>query len=199
MHIILLVGHIIGVALGAGGATMSDILFLLSVRDRRLDRSELKLLKMASAIVLMGLGLLYVTGFGFVMTGSAVSGRFFAKMLIVLVATFNGILMHLFIFPFLESCARHSTDLLSDEVLQYAPYMVSAGAVSAVSWYTALVLGIWRTLSISFWQIISVYGVLVLAGVLAANLLLQLLLRVCHQAHQKSSDAIIKQRLANYL
>ena len=59
---ILLIGHIIGVALGAGGATMSDVLFLTSIRDNMIDKSELKLLRMASKVVVFGLGLLIITG-----------------------------------------------------------------------------------------------------------------------------------------
>jgi hypothetical protein len=120
-------------------------------------------------------------------------------MTIVLVATFNGILMHLFLFPYLETCTRQGWDLLSDEVLRYTPYAVSAGAVSAVSWYTALVLGIWRTLTLSYWQIIGTYSALIILGILTANLFLFIMLRILGVTWPTDNKTIMEQRIANYL
>lgn len=169
-NLILLIGHVIAVALGAGGATMSDILFLTSVADRRIDRSELKLLRIASKVVVIGLVLLTLTGIGFLLTGSPTSPRFWAKMTIVLIAAVNGYAMHRFAFPLFERCARDRVHLLSAEITQHMPLLATAGVVSALSWYSALILGMWRTLPLSYAGIMVIYFLLLSGAVFAANL-----------------------------
>lgn len=179
--LILLTLHIIGVALGAGGATMSDMLFLTSISDNQIDQSELKLLKIASRIVVVGLILLMVTGAGFFLFGAVESDRFWAKMTIVSIATLNGIVMHNVAFPIFERCAKYGTKLMSAEFTRHAPLLVTAGTVSALSWYAALILGMWRTLTLSYAQIIMVYGGVVIVSVVGANIMVQLGLRYWHK------------------
>lgn len=162
LHTFLLIGHIVGVAIGAGGATMSDALFVTSIGDNRIDRSELRLLKMASKIVVAGLVLLTITGIGFLLTGSPTSPRFWAKMTIVLIASINGFVMHNVLFPIFEQCARDGTAISSAQFTRYAPHLVIAGPVSAISWYSAIILGSWRTLTLTYGQYMMVYGFLIM-------------------------------------
>lgn len=161
LHTFLLIGHIVGVAIGAGGATMSDVLFVTSIGDNRIDRSELRLLKIASKIVVAGLVLLTVTGIGFLLTGSPTSPRFWAKMTIVLVAALNGFVMHKLLFPIFERCVRDGIAVSSAKFTRYAPLLVIAGPISAISWYSAIILGIWRTLTLTYAQYMIVYGFLI--------------------------------------
>lgn len=165
LHTFLIIGHIIGVAIGAGGATMSDILFVTSIADNRIDDSELRLLKIASKVVVIGLLLLTVTGIGFLLTGSPTSPRFWAKMTIVLIAALNGFVMHRLLFPIFARCAREKTAIGSAEFTRYTPLLVVAGPVSAISWYAALILGAWRSLTLTYWQYITIYGFLVTASI----------------------------------
>ena len=95
---------------------MSDVLFLTSIADRRIDRSELKLLRIASKVVVAGLLLLALTGAGFLLTGSPIGPRFWAKMTIVLFASVNGYVMHRFMFPLFERCQKDRIHLLSAEI-----------------------------------------------------------------------------------
>ena len=174
---ILLIGHVIGVALGVGGASVSDVLFVTSIADRRIDRSELKLLRIASKVVVFGLVLLAVTGVGFIVTGSPLSPRFWAKMTIVLIASINGYVMHRFMFPLFERCQRERVNLLSAEITQHAPFVVTAGALSAFSWYAALILGMWRTLQLSYLGIMGAYFMLLFGTIIVANTATQWFLR----------------------
>ena len=192
MKLILLIGHVIGVALGVGGATMSDVLFLTSISDRRIDRSELKLLRIASKVVVTGLLVLAVTGVAFVVTGSPLSPRFWAKMTIVAIASINGYVMHQFMFPLFERCQRERIHLLSAEITQHAPFIVTAGALSALSWYSALALGMWRTLTLSYLEIMGVYFLLLFGAVVVANVAVQWFLRDPDQAIARV-DALTKQ------
>lgn len=177
LHTILLIGHIIGVALGVGGATMSDVLFLTSISDRRFDKSELRLLKIASKVVTGGLVLLAITGIGFFFVGTETSPRFWAKFTIVMIAALNGNIMHTLLFPLFEKCATERTNLLATDFTRYAPLMVTAGTVSAISWYTALILGMWRTLPLTYWQILGAYVSLTTIAVIGANIMVKFLLQ----------------------
>lgn len=177
LKLIFLIGHVIGVALGVGGATVSDALFLTSIFDNKIDKSELKLMKMASFIVIAGLLLLMVTGTGFFLVGGLTSARFYAKMTIVFIATLNGVIMHYVAFPIFERCVKERLSLLSAEFTRHAPLLVTAGAVSAVSWYTALILGMWRTLETSYSGIMAVYLSILLFAIVSANLIVQFGLR----------------------
>ena len=166
----LLIGHIIGVALGAGGATMSDILFVTSIGDNKIDDSELRLLKIASKVVVAGLVLLTLSGIGFLLNGSPTSPRFWAKMTIVGIAAVNGFVMHRLLFPIFERCARDGVEVNSAEFTQHSHLLLIAGPVSAISWYAALILGTWRSLTLTYWQYISIYG-LIVSGTIAASAL----------------------------
>lgn len=169
MSTILLTGHLIGIALGVGGATMSDVLFFMSASDNKIDCSELKLLKIASKVVTLGLFLLCVSGIGFIIIGNETSPRFFAKMSVILILSLNGMFMHKHLMPILDKCTRNEWSLLSENVIPYFPLFLSAGVVSAVSWYTALLLGLWRSLSWGYAQIMGAYGLILVIGVATIN------------------------------
>lgn len=169
LKIILLIGHIIGVAMGAGGATMSDTLFFMSIRDNLIDMSEYRLLKAASKVVVLGLIILFITGAGFFLTGTLPSQRFWAKMTIVTIAAINGYVMHRKLFPIFEKCAQEKIPLLSTPFTKHARLMVSAGSISAISWYAAIILGTWKSLELSYWGIMAWYGGLLFLALLTAN------------------------------
>ena len=168
----LLIGHILGIALGAGGATMSDILFLTSITDNFLDASELRLLKKASHVVIIGLLLLYVTGIGFVILNpSGLGQRFWAKATIVSILTVNGFVMHRRVFPILERFAATQTPLSSAAFHSHSCMLIWTGTISAISWYTALILGAWRTLPLSYGAIIGLYFAAIIWAVAIARTL----------------------------
>lgn len=166
LHTILLIGHIVGVALGAGGATTSDFLFLSILRNGRIEKAEFRLLKVASGIVIGGLMLLMATGLGLIILSGNVSHRFFAKMTIVLIAALNGGLMHAKLFPLMQKSAQKRQLFHLNGFAQKLPRISIFGAVSSVSWYAALVLGAWRSLSLSYPQILAGYLAILLLTML---------------------------------
>lgn len=168
LHTILLIGHVMGVALGAGGATTSDFLFLTILRNGRIHQTEYRLLKTASAIVIAGLMLLTATGIGLIILSGSVTHRFFAKITIVLIAALNGGLMHLKLFPVLRQSAHKQQLFHLNGFAKKLPRISILGAISAVSWYAALILGLWRSLRLSYPQIIVGYSAVLLLAMLGA-------------------------------
>lgn len=178
MHIFLVILHIIGVSLGVGGATISDFLFFKTIKDGRIERTEFDLLKMASSVVWIGLTLLAFSGVGLLLFERLVphgheslvySAPFLAKMTIVLVIFLNGLVMHWKVFPICESSLDRP--LAGSEFIKKRAVAFSTGAISIVSWYSALILGVWRTLEASYLEIMGVYLLILLAALIASNII----------------------------
>lgn len=61
---ILLVLHIIGVSLGVGGATITDVFFFRFLKDYKIPHKEAKVLDIISEVVWVGLTILVLSGLG---------------------------------------------------------------------------------------------------------------------------------------
>ncbi len=146
-------------------------------RNGRIEKAEFRLLKVASGIVIGGLMLLTATGLGLIILSGSVNQRFFAKMTIVLIATLNGGIMHVKLFPLLQKAAFRHQPFHINGLAQKLPRISVFGAVSAVSWYTALVLGAWRSLALGYAQILAGYTAVLLLAMLGTMIGTQWLLR----------------------
>lgn len=170
--------HIIGVAIGVGGATVSDVLFFRALKDKRISADELGLLHTLGMMLWVGLIILIASGIGFVtlqyvMSGTSsyiVSAWFQAKMTIIAVLVTNACVMHWYVFPFMKS--HLDTSLTHKKVAPHFALLASTGVVSITSWYSALVLGVTRGLDFSYGLIINLYLVILVFGVIVAYILL---------------------------
>lgn len=169
--------HLIGMAIGVGGATASDYLFFRSIRDRRISSDEFNLLRSMHLILWTGLTLLIFSGAGMLAvqhltTGSvAVSGMFFAKMTIVLVILLNGFAFKKLAFPVLKASVNRPLD--HDSVFAEKLWPLSlVGTISIMSWYSALLLGAMRTIELPYIFVMTLYVFLVSGGAIFGYLLL---------------------------
>lgn len=158
-HTTLIILHLLGIALGAGGALASDWIFLISARDGRISRSETRFLSLGSKLVWSGVAILALSGLGLFLLDPIrllSSPKFLAKMSIVLIIILNGISFH---FLHLPRIKRHAGEHFpsSDEFMRYRFALVASGAISFVSWISALILGAWRNIPFSYLQIMLAY------------------------------------------
>lgn len=174
LHTLALIGHIIGVAFGVGGATATDMVFVRCLRKRCIDHTLETVLELASKLVTAGLVLLTVSGVALLLTGTHASPRFWAKMVIVIVVAFNGAFAHWLTFPRLSAAMRDGEVHLT---VPFLNQLSIAAAVSAVSWYAAVILGTWKTASLHFTQYIGVYGAVLALAVIGSLLITPLILR----------------------
>lgn len=162
----LTIFHLFGVALGAGGAIFSAVIFTKVMHDGRVTKDELDFIELASLLVSIGLGLLILSGASLFLTnpeGYLASSKFLAKMTIIAVLVVNGILIHSLHVPPLRA---HIGDFLPtvEGFKKRSIYMYAGGAVSMTSWGAALVLGVFRSIPYSYELIMSIYiAVLVVA------------------------------------
>lgn len=164
--------HFFGVAFGAGGAFMSDFMFLASSKDRVLDSGELRMLRTGSRVTWAGLILLIISGallFSLHPEGYAASSKFITKMIIVLILTINGIIFHIVHLPRMRKLVgkKMTTSVLFKK---HSRGMYMSGAISVVSWTFALVLGGLRMIPISVSLALMIYTAVVIMALLAAEL-----------------------------
>jgi hypothetical protein len=164
--------HLFGVAIGAGGAFMSDVMFMNSIRDKKFSNTEVRFLQLASNTVWIGVIILLLSGIGIVASDPATylsSSKFLAKMTIVGMITINGLVFHYSHFPLIRRHVNVSIST-SHEFLRKRAYIVASGAISVVSWSSAIILGALRNVQWSYVHIISAYAA-VLVAVVAISVL----------------------------
>lgn len=172
---VVLIMHLIGVAMGVGGAVTTDATFLRSIWDRTITKGQLELIEIISKVVVSGLGLLILTGISLVALNPHYlslddgSQLFWVKMTLVLILSINGALFHQKILPILR---RHQDkNLASEEVRNKLWLLASTGGLSGISWFSILILGKGMQITdASYLLIMNVYLVLVLGAVLTGYL-----------------------------
>ena len=144
---LLILAHIIGTVLGVGGATFAEVFHVRAMRDGVITADEGATLKICYTVLRIGLAMLLISGFSFLiyyrLTGQEellYNPKLWAKMTIVFIIPINAILFQIKKIP---------TWL--------------ATSISLTSWYTALILGIYRDVPYSYLQIIGIYIVAVFA------------------------------------
>ena len=148
----LIIIHLIGTVLGVGGATFSEIFYLKAKKDGVIEPLEIDYLRTIYFILRIGLFILVITGFGFLLFyrlngygEGLLNPKLWAKLAIVVILILNAFLIQVKKIP-----------------------MWLGASVSLTSWYGAMILGSWRTLDASFASIIIVYiiAVFIMAGIL---------------------------------
>lgn len=168
---ILTIFHLIGLALGAGAAYLSDIMFFSTIKDRTISSTELSFLRLTSRIVWIGLGVLFISGLALFLLKPAVylaSSKFMVKITIVAILTLNGIFFHHAHIPMID---RHKDAHLpsSDEFIRRRRWLLYSGVISMTSWTSALILGAIRSIPYSYTTGLTIYFSIVIIGLLIAE------------------------------
>lgn len=145
LYTFLVLSHVIGTVLGVGGATFAEVLIVRALRDGQVSIEESDLMKATYVVLRLGLFILFVSGFSFLLyyrlngfESALYSPKLWAKLSIIVVLVVNAVLLHIHRIP-----------------------LLLGSAISSVSWYAALVLGVWRGLDVGYFKILLVYLVFV--------------------------------------
>ncbi len=161
--------HLIGLALGAGGACLSGVLFFYSIADREITKVELKLMEWGNAVVWLGLALLVISGSGIFASnieGYLHDNKFHIKMMILAALVINELI---FKFGHLLRIKRHAGQHYpsSDEFVRKAPWLLLSGAVTFVSWAALIAMGTVKALQFSLLDTVFMYVIAVLLSFVA--------------------------------
>lgn len=149
-HSFLIVIHLIGTALGVGGATFAEIFIVKALRDGVIDPIESSFLKVTYRVIRTGLSLLVISGFGFLvisrMTGfeeRLLSPLLWSKLAIVVIILVNAILLQTRKIPLaLGSALSLSSWYAAMLIIPLRSVIkgVNAGFVEIMLWYVVLVI-----------------------------------------------------------
>jgi hypothetical protein len=171
--------HVFGAVLGMGAALMGDLVFLTSAKDKIFSHDEMRLMNAIGNAVWLGLTVLAVSGLLlFFRDPSAylVSSKFIAKMVVVLIITLNGIVLHAYHMKHLKGVL--GVHFPGDKnFMKNANLMAIGGVISVVSWFTALTLGVSSGSSFSALNILLIYLAVILSGTVAVYFLKREFLR----------------------
>lgn len=196
LHTAMVILHLIGLVVGLGAATVADILFMKGMRRNRINHSEFEFLKAVTNLVVVGLGLLSISGIGFLFFYQANNPellnnpKLWAKITIVVILAMNGWVMHHHVLPWIGKNLNRPL-FSSTEILKRKTLFFGSGAISGVSWWASMVLGTWRELNFkySYFEVFGVYALL-LTGALAGSYIMgHLLIIVAKKSHFVSERA----------
>lgn len=172
LYTLLIIGHIIGTVLGVGGATFIEIHLNVALADGTMDQKERRYMWFDFITTRLGMGLLFLTGAGFValyISNNQIhrlyDGVFLAKMSIVALLIFNAFLLH-----------KHKIGL----------YWGSA--LSFVSWWAAMILGTFLTNNVRFFHGNNLYAYGATMGVYAVSVVIGAM--VLHRIRQVAKTAV---------
>ncbi|MBD0742278.1 hypothetical protein BG418_12410 [Streptomyces sp. CBMA152] len=163
---------------------VSDYLFTRFIKDGVLDHGELRALRFVSLLVVAGLALIVPTGLLFAVASPEQwhDGKFWAILTVTSLIGINGAVIHHKVIPIFE--AHVDRPLVDEHLEKTAKLILTTGVVSTVSWWTAALLGVWVSADFRYPYLyfISAYTVLLLGGVIAAQLMRQRILRMLLRA-----------------
>lgn len=168
----LLIMHLVGFALGVGGATITDILFYRFLKDFKITKEEDSIFQVMSQVIWAGLFIAIISGLGLYLPNAEAlneSVKFLVKVIVVAVVTINGAVLNLVVSPRLVDMSFKNEDEMKNSVdvkktARFRKIAFALGAISIVSWYSAAILGAIESVSISFGELLGIYiGILIIA------------------------------------
>jgi hypothetical protein len=166
---VIVILHLVGLALGAGAAFFSDFLFTHSLKDRKFTTDEFVIIKLASKVVWLGLGLLLLSGILLFLSnyeGYLDSTKFLSKMTIIWLLALNGVIFHIKHIPLIGQVVDKDITKEKDFIESSRSFFVS-GAISGVSWMAALVLGSLNSVPLGYLTIMAIYGLVLVPASMA--------------------------------
>lgn len=185
----ILLVHIVGMSIGLGSATLSDLFFFKFLKDYRISEMEADVLRLFSQVIWFALGIVVMTGLGLFLPNTDVllaSPKFVMKLIVVGVIILNGAFLNLFIASkFLQIQfgvhEHHPGELVHTRRLAF-----TFGPISVVSWYSAFVLAMLGEAPASFDVMWRVYVALLIVAVVIGQIVEKL---IEYKAHKNTSGS----------
>lgn len=165
---LILVMQFVGLALGVGGATFTDVFFFKFLKDLRISHWEADTMRTISQVTWLGLGFLVLGTVGLaIMDGAGMAILMVVAVIAVTEAFLNlKITPHLIHISFGDDPHKNAKgELRRERRLAFA-----LGAISMVSWYSALILAVWQSIPLSFPVLMLIYIGLLAAAVLGSQI-----------------------------
>ena len=168
--------HLIGVILGVGSATITDILFFRFVKDKHITAKEAKLMDQLSKLIWVSLAILIISGLMLFIPSFerlSVSGKFLTKNIGLFVLVINGLVLGYYVRPKLtkidfsnNGVSRFGLSHLVNRRMRV--WATVCGAISISSWYFIFVLGALRGITFHVKYGLLVYGIILIMAIIGS-------------------------------
>lgn len=162
--------HVLTVVVGMGAAIVTDVLCFRFGFNKKLSSTEVATIRFLSHVVSLALCFIVATGISIFWSDPErylASVKFLTKMTIVSVLVLNGILLHRYIFTHIGD----QKILTSPRARNLRKFGFALGAISIVSWISALTLGILLHIPIAYDTAIGLYTLLVGAAIIVSQII----------------------------
>lgn len=179
--------HVFSVVLGMGAALISDYLFSAFASDFKINKFEHKTFKKLSLLVWGSLYAIVFSGVGVFLSDIAKyshSDKFLTKMTVVFVIIINGYLMKRLLEPHLHKLDFDADFTFHKITLRKKAFIL--GAISGASWLSAFVLAMLKNLPYTYFEMLSVYGLVVLGAIIMAQVVEKIISREAQKEKQKN-------------
>jgi hypothetical protein len=167
--------HVMGMAVGVGAATVADVFFFRFLKNLRVSRQEASTINTLSGVIWAALIVAIATGLGLYLTDPGrynETAKFLVKVVVVAIIFCNGLLLNFYLSRRLTNISFvHGPHAQLAKFRFTRRLAFASGAVSIVSWYTALILGASPRIPFSFAQVLLVYLALLGGAVIASQVL----------------------------
>lgn len=167
-----IIAHVFFVILGMGSALVSDILFNLYIKDKKINPTENSTLESLSKIIWFSLWFIVLSGIAIFLSDIStysVSSKFLLKMTIVGFIIINGYLFARITHGALSKLNFSDTNS-HHKYVRIRRMSFAFGAVSLVSWLSAFVLGSIKNIPVSFWSGLITYGLFLILAILGSQI-----------------------------
>lgn len=167
---LLLVLHVLSVVVGMGGAFITDLLFIHFAFNKKFSYLEVNTVAFLSRAVTFALCCIILTGiciFASDIEKYSNSAKFLTKMTVVSVLCLNGYLLHRVVFKHLVDDG-YLTKLKQRSRRKIA---FALGAVSVVSWISAMSLGVLDRIPLTFDIAVMLYAAILVVSVAFSQVL----------------------------
>jgi hypothetical protein len=161
--------HLLGFALGIGGATVADLVFFRFMKDFYISDSERDIIRSLSQALWVGLLVVVISAVGLYLPAEAGQASYFwPEMALLALIAANDAIFGLVIMPRLVSAAGNHKVIRVAEVQGLRRIAFALGSASFVTWYAAFVAVLQGEAGLdagSFfgWYIAAMVGALVLS------------------------------------
>ncbi len=171
-HISVII-HVLSVVAGMGAALISDVLFNIYIKDRKIQANEDRTLATLSNIIWISLFFIILSGLALFLSEPlkyAYSVKFLVKMTIVAVIIVNGYAFWRLIHPALRKMNFTDTNM-HHKYVKLRKVSFAMGAISLASWLSAFILGMLGHIPLTYLEAIAGYMAICFGGILVSQII----------------------------
>jgi hypothetical protein len=170
-RVLILTVHVLFMAIGVGGATVSDILFFRFLKDYRISQKEVEVLHVLKSVIMTVMMIIVFSGIALYLPSAerlAASPMFRVKTIASAILVLNGIGLHMLVAPRLIRFNLRGSNLQR----RWRKLAFALGSISITSWYSVFLIAMLKAeLPWGFNTMLAGYSAVLLSAVAVSQVM----------------------------